>query len=275
MITIWWERLSVIDPVTVDILFSGSSGNCTLIRGRETAILIDAGRSSKVISEKLTALGMSPSEIAAVFVTHEHSDHISALDVFSSVNHVPIHITEKSFRCISKNNRLCVDAELHPTEFSESVGELTVRSFPVPHDSACNVGYVICDSDGDTVGIVTDMGEVTERAFKELSSCRRAIIEANHDVEMVRRGPYPYILKARILSGGGHLSNEACADLAVRLADAGCRGVALSHLSAENNTPNTALNCVREALDASGHADVFVSVSSRDATVRIPEAVEC
>lgn len=261
----------------VDILFSGSKGNCTLIRHGTTAILVDAGKSARAVSKALSQLGVSPCDIDAVFVTHEHSDHTSALEVLCSCNCIPVHMTSKSAVKIKPGSRLCSYLETHETDYTVQMGTLTVESFPLPHDSLCHVGYVVTDTEGDTFGIATDMGHVTERATEALSRCRRVMIEANHDVDMLMEGRYPADLKRRVLSKRGHLSNPDCAALAVTLAERGCRCVALAHLSPENNTPDIAFCEVRRELDMSGFEDVGVVVTDREETVRMPsfEEIKC
>ncbi len=256
--------------LTVDILFSGSSGNCTLVRSGETQILIDCGRNAKAVCTALRELGTDIENIAAIFVTHEHVDHISALDVICSRHRIPVHMTEKSFAKVCGSRRFAEYVVTHPTEYTVSAGGLTVSSFPLPHDSADHVGFVIEDSDGDAFGVATDMGHVTERAEDMLSRCRRAMIEANHDVEILMWGRYPEYLKRRILSPRGHLSNEDCAELACTLAGRGCEIIALAHLSAENNDVSVAYTEVRRALRAAGYRECEIVVADREHTVHIP-----
>ena len=255
--------------MTVDVLFSGSRGNCTYVKSGKTEILIDCGKSARKIASALREIGSGLSDISALFITHEHTDHTSALDALCRILDAPVHMTEKS-ACACKTPSVQYYATVHPAEFNVTVGDLTVESFPLPHDSACHVGYIITDKSGDTFGIATDMGRVTEEAIRALSRCRRVMIEANHDVDMLRCGRYPAFLKARISSPRGHLSNEDCAHLACVLAERGCEVIALAHLSPENNTPEIAFAEVRRALDASGHADCDVIVTDREETVSVP-----
>lgn len=234
------------------ILFSSSKGNCTLVRHKDTQILIDCGKSARAVCRAITEAGGDSSSISAVFITHEHSDHTSALEVLLSKNSFPVHTTEKSAPRLLAKERVAPHVTVHPTEFTVTVGTLTVKSFPLPHDSADHVGYVLTDTDGDSLGIATDMGHVTRCAEESLSACRKVILEANHDVEMLKEGPYPAELKRRILSKRGHLSNTDCGLLACTLARAGCRSFAIAHLSPENNTPELAMAEVRCALDSEG-----------------------
>lgn len=251
--------------ISVSTLFSGSSGNCTLIRTDRTAILIDAGRNCKAVKLSLESLGLSLSDISAIFVTHEHSDHISALDVMSKKQQTPIHITEPSAHELCRKQAAAECAVIHRgLMFEEDVGDLHLRSFPLPHDSAAHVGYIITSEDGDRAGVATDMGFPTQEAYNNLAGCRQIVIESNHDEKMLRCGPYPEVLKRRILSNYGHLSNPKCAELCIGLAEAGCERFMLAHLSAENNTPELAMKAVREALSENGFDGVTVKVAPRD-----------
>ena len=252
--------------ITVSTLFSGSSGNSTLIRSENTAILIDAGRNCKAVCLSLESLGLSLSDISAIFITHEHTDHISALDVLSKKKQTPIHVTEPSAKEVCRKFAAAECAVIHRGLcFEEKIGDLTVQSFPLPHDSAAHVGYRIYSDDSDCAGVATDMGFPTMEAFDNLRYCRQIVIESNHDIEMLKRGPYPEHLKQRILSRYGHLSNEASAELCLGLAEAGCEKFMLAHLSAENNTPEKALTTVKEKLCNGGFADkVTVKIAPRE-----------
>lgn len=253
----------------VDVLFSGSRGNCTLIRDGETEILIDCGKSARAVCTALRGAGTDIKNISAIFITHEHSDHTSALEIVCRSNSFPVHVTEKSAARLALCECIAKNLVIHKEEYSEEVGSLKIRSFPLPHDSAANVGYIIEGADGDRLGFATDMGHVTEVCARNLTGCRRIIVEANHDVQMLMEGRYPAVLKRRILSKKGHLSNEDCADFVARLAASGCRLFALAHLSPENNLPEIAFSEVRRALDAEGFEDVEVVVTSRDEIVSL------
>lgn len=256
--------------ITVSTLFSGSSGNSTLIRTDNTAVLIDAGRNCKAVTLSLESLGLSLSDISAIFITHEHSDHISALDVMSKKQQTPIHITEPSAHELCRKCAAAECAVIHRgLIFEEDVGDLHLRSFPLPHDSAAHVGYIITSGDGDSAGVATDMGFPTQQAFNNLAGCRQIVIEANHDVNMLRHGPYPEHLKRRILSRYGHLSNEDSAELCIGLAEAGCERFMLSHLSAENNSPELAMKAVRTKLDGGGFENVTVKVAPRECALTL------
>lgn len=238
-------------------LYSGSDGNALLVTSGESCILVDCGGSCRSLEAALASLGISPMKLGGIFITHEHSDHISAAEIFSKKYSVPIHITEPSSYCLDRLNYAARCAVVHPILYSETVGELEIRSFALPHDSAANVGYLITDRDS-SFGVATDMGEASG-ALDAMRGCDAVMIEANHDIAMLKSGPYPASLKARILSRYGHLSNDDCASLAVKLADAGTKSFRLAHLSRENNQPKLAVETVFTALDAAGHGDCSVS----------------
>ncbi len=253
--------------ISVYTLFSGSSGNCVYVKNEDTEILIDAGRSCGAIEKSLGALGTSLSRIKAIFVTHEHSDHTQGLEVISKKFQIPVYMTSPSYdkyvRGGSFLQRLAICCTV---EYEKDIGSLNIRSFPIPHDSAQNVGYVITSGD-DTFGIATDIGHPTEEIAENLSKCKRIILESNHDIKMVENGPYPSFLKERILSPTGHLSNDKCAQLCAYLCDRGVVGITLAHLSKENNLPKIAFEAVRCHLDACGFENVPLKVALADITV--------
>jgi len=246
-------------------LFSGSSGNSLLVRSGSTAVLVDAGRSRRAVSLALAQLDLSIADIAAVFVTHEHTDHISALTQITKHEHLPVHAAAGTADYLTA----CVSGECtvaHPPCFTERVGDLEITSFPLPHDSLCHVGYCFRDSDGDGFCAATDMGHVTDAVIGALEGCRGALLESNHAPDMLRFGPYPAALKSRILAPTGHLSNEDCASLAMKAAMRGVRYIGLGHLSPENNTPEKARASAEKCLAGTG---VEVVVCARDALTRI------
>ena len=249
--------------IKVSTLFSGSAGNCTLLRTESTAVLVDCGRNCKAVCEGLKAEGLDISDISAIFVTHEHKDHISALDVMMRKRPIPIHVTSPSAPELCRGKSAAENAVVHRgILYEERVGDITIRSFALPHDSAAHVGYVATDDHGDRAGVATDMGFATREAFENLSGCRQIVLEANHDVAMLRRGPYPEFLKMRILGRGGHLSNVECATLCRGLAENGTEAFLLSHLSSENNTPQLALQAVQSCLE-DGNLRALLKVARR------------
>ena len=236
--------------LSVYSLFSGSGGNCTYISCHGVGILIDAGASAAAISRELGKLGTDFNHISAVFITHEHSDHIKGISTIAKKYGIPIHFTEPSAKMLRTVEPLTSCIAVHPLLYSENVPYLTVRSFVLPHDSAACVGYHVTGADGDSCAVATDLGIVTPRVLEELTGCRNVILECNHDVDMLANNQtYPRTLKNRIRSSQGHLSNDDCAACVAYLAGKGTENVMLAHISAENNTPQRALDAVNGKLN--------------------------
>lgn len=228
-------------------LYSGSGGNSVYVKVGGTAILIDAGKSARSLCRALNEIGSSADEISAVFVTHDHHDHISALEILTKKRELPVHMTDRSAVVYDRYPDSVIHRRLkrHTPIFTEQVGDLTVTSFPTPHDSLMSVGYRIeFEDDGvrRSIGVATDIGYVTDEIRRGLCGCEAVVLESNHDVDMLMNGPYPYDVKQRIRSRRGHLSNQESAELASYLAGQGTRGFLLAHLSEENNEPALALD---------------------------------
>ncbi|MBE6611508.1 MAG: MBL fold metallo-hydrolase [Ruminococcaceae bacterium] len=255
---------------SVYTLASGSKGNSVYVRLGEDELLIDAGTSCKRISDSLKALDTDISRIKAIFITHEHSDHVNALEVISKKYSIPVHFTEPSARAhlISKKTEFTAQAAvIHPPVYSVRVGALEVRSFITPHDSAGSVGYVVSDGTPcHTLALATDIGCVTDEISDALMGAENVILESNHDENMLLCGPYPYELKRRILSNRGHLSNEAAAALVSRLAASGTKRILLAHLSEENNLPELAYH---SSLCYLQDTDVSLSVAAPSAPTKL------
>ena len=234
------------ENVSLISLYSGSKGNCTYIRAGTDEILIDAGRSLRALTCALTNIGSDLCRIKAIFITHEHSDHVSALEMLSKKFRIPIHMTEESAKKVLattsyvKNNIIC-----HSPLYEAKIGGLTVRSFTTPHDSDMSVGYTIELPDGEKIGYATDIGHITSEIRKNLLGSAAVVIESNHDVQMLKDGPYPAWLKMRIGSPNGHLSNADCSAFLPELIASGTKDILLAHLSGENNTPDAALGCAK------------------------------
>ena len=245
--------------IKIYTLYSGSGGNSTFVKVGDSRILIDAGKSAKALCRALCDVGEDISNIDAIFITHEHSDHISALEVMSKKHRIPIHITEVSALALDKlpTPALLDNLCRHEICFCEQVGEMKVSSFRTPHDSRMSVGYRIEFEDGGreyAIGVATDIGYVSDDIRQNLTGCRAVVIESNHDVDMLMRGPYPRDLKLRVASKRGHLSNAECAEFACELAESGTEAFMLAHLSKENNEPMLALDEVRGAVEEYGAA---------------------
>jgi len=238
-------------------LYSGSGGNSTFIRVGTNAILIDAGKSARALCRALTDIGEDIDNVNAIFITHEHTDHVSALEVTVKKHPMPIHMTEVSASRFDTASTPCCSSCIitHPVEFCEQVGPMSISSFRTPHDSRMSVGYRIEFFDGDlkrTIGFATDIGYVSDDIRKNLLGCDVVVLESNHDKDMLITGPYPRDLKMRVASKRGHLSNCECAEFAVELAESGTRAILLAHLSKENNEPCLALDETQRAVSGFG-----------------------
>lgn len=246
---------------TVHTLASGSSGNALVLSWDGGHILVDAGISCRRIRQGLQALGLDLPDLDGIFITHTHSDHISGLQTLLKHTDCPVFASAQAGRDLLRRMVLLED-RLREAEAPFSVRDCTVTPFPTSHDAPGSRGYRFDTPDG-SFGLLTDSGVVTEEAEAVLPGVALAVLEANHDVEAVRSGPYPYFLKKRILGPGGHLRNEDAAAFAVTLARAGAREIVLAHLSQENNTPAMALRAVETALSAAGLAP-RLSTAPRD-----------
>ncbi len=244
-------------------LYSGSTGNAFVISAPCGTLLIDAGKNAKRLCGALSEVDINVDDIGAILVTHEHTDHISALPVFLKKHPVPVHIAYGCAYKLLPHPSVEPLLHMHPPIHEERICGMQVTSFPTPHDSRASVGYriEIPDTDGNTVyriGYATDIGYVTPEIEEALTGCDAVILESNHDYDMLMTGPYPYDLKKRIASRRGHLSNPDSAALAARLCAAGTKKLMLAHLSQENNAPDLALG---ECVGAVGDADVEVFVA--------------
>ena len=248
-------------------LFSGSSGNCTYIGSGQSGILIDAGVSAKRIREALAARDVDLSSIQGIFVTHEHSDHIAGVRVLAKQCGCPVYASKGTFLGMEKANAL-PETKISALSAGESVdvGDLQITAFATPHDTPESTGYAVETADGTRLAVATDMGELLPTVFDVLRECDVVLLESNHDVQMLRTGPYPLFLQERILGRRGHLSNAACAAALPALVSAGVSQIILGHLSDHNNTPSLALDTSRNALAEAGinvGRDVRLSVAAK------------
>lgn len=248
----------------VATLASGSSGNCTVVSDGKIHILIDAGISARRISAGLRELGLEAKDLAAVLVTHEHSDHICGLPVLCRQAGAGIYTTEGTAR------QICYRAAGLESRFRVfdpgerfAVGELVVASFATSHDCACPVGYTVTDG-RRKLALCTDTGKVTRAMLGAVQGADTLIGEFNYDPDMLRAGSYPAYLKERILGDHGHLSNETGGRLAAWAVEQGASRVVMAHLSKENNLPAVAMAAARQALGKIGAGDVPVVAAPRD-----------
>ncbi|MCR6545494.1 MBL fold metallo-hydrolase [Dehalobacterium formicoaceticum] len=237
-------------------LFSGSSGNCIYVGTGNTKVLVDAGSSGKRIMQALDSINIDIKEIQALLVTHEHIDHIKGLGVLSRRYDIPIYASPKTWQeltCIGKI------AEYNQKEFDYGleIGDLKVDFFKTSHDAIQPVGMVFYHRE-DQVGIATDTGCITSGMKKALAGANAIFFEANHDEEMLVKGPYPFHLKKRISGDKGHLSNHTAGEALKDMITGNTQHVILSHLSEVNNTPEAAYHSVANTL---AQADILDKIA--------------
>ncbi len=250
----------------ISVLASGSRGNAALIQVGSTAILIDAGISCRRIVQGLKERNLSPRDLGGVFLTHEHKDHIAGLEVFArTYGEVPIFASEKTWTRLPFRRTMNRD-QMRVLPRSCVVGGLRIQPFSIPHDAIDPVGYEIFYNERKCT-YLTDCGFVTKTCEQAVDGAEALILEANHDEDMVRGGPYPAPLKARILGQEGHLSNRAAADLLEKV-DVPPEVVFLAHLSEMNNSPRLAYDTVKSVLEYNPRTrDVTLYVASQKEAV--------
>jgi len=254
-------------------LYSSSSGNSVFISDTNTNIIIDAGVSAAKIVNALETIGVSPEEIDGILVTHEHSDHVAGIGVLTRKFSIPVYANEATFSAFEKGSYAPSPHLMRIIKTGEKfkIRSAEIRSFKTPHDSKESVGYTVTMEDRK-FAVSTDTGSITKPMLSALAGCEAVVIEANHDIDMLNKGMYPYLLKRRILSDNGHLSNENCAWLATQLALWGTKHIALGHLSDNNNTPDKAYDTVHKMLSDNGFKvgeDVFLTVAMRSEITEI------
>lgn len=235
-------------------LFSSSSGNSMYISSSSGGILIDAGMSAKQIELALGRAGTDGENIKAVFVTHEHSDHVKGVRVLASRYNIPVYGSEGTLCALEDNGTLNGKFPAFAMAVGQTaeVCDMQIKGFHTNHDCREGMGYVITLPDERKVAVCTDVGVITDQILENIKGCDLVAIESNHDIGMLQNGPYPYILKRRILSEHGHLSNIACAEAAKKLLKSGTTRFVLSHLSKENNYPPLAYQTTFAALEEIG-----------------------
>jgi phosphoribosyl 1,2-cyclic phosphodiesterase len=244
--------------VSVTMLASGSRGNCAIVSSSSTRILVDAGISCRETFKRMKALGDDPRSLSAILITHEHSDHVYGLAVLAKKLRIPVFMTGATHQAWTRalRNENGERPKLEKFERFESghgfqVGDISVRPFTIPHDAADPVGFTF-RAEGVKVGVATDLGYLPVSVRDHLRGCDVLVMESNHDLEMLRVGPYPWSVKQRVMSRVGHLSNLALADFFTNDYDNGAAFVVLAHLSEQNNHPEIARREAEKALATRG-----------------------
>jgi phosphoribosyl 1,2-cyclic phosphodiesterase len=222
--------------VFITSLNSGSNGNCYYIGNEHEAVLVDAGISCRETEKRINRLGLSIQKVKAIFISHEHSDHISGVPVLAKKYNIPVYITPKTLLYLKVNpdeHRIIHFIAYQPV----TIGELVITAFPKFHDAIEPHSFVITCRD-ITIGVFTDIGAACKHLISHFSKCHAAFLEANYDDEMLDNGGYPYHLKRRIRGGHGHLSNKQALELFLAHKPAFMSHLLLAHLSKNNNDPD-------------------------------------
>jgi len=259
--------LGAVISLRVLILGSGSSGNATLVETSTTRVLVDAGFNRRETLRRLAALGAAIDGVHGILISHEHSDHVAGLANLSRYWNAPVYITEGTF---AEYARLAPRAEIEKLRVIETlrpsqrfaIGDIEITAFSIPHDAADPVAFTLC-AEGSKVSIVTDLGYLPAHVREHLRGSDLLILESNHDLDMLKVGPYPWHVKQRVMSRTGHLSNHAVSEFLAEGGpessgfDARARWVVLAHLSENNNNPDVARLSAEEALGRRPEAAVF------------------
>lgn len=256
--------------INVNVLYSGSEGNATVISDGNTNILIDAGANEKKLTESLSDINMGLHLIDAILITHEHTDHTKALYTVAKKFNIPIFTSLETAKgiCSKKDASLAskesIARKIKTVEANSTyeIGSMLVTPFHVPHDVYAH-GFKFEFEDGKAFCYATDTGCVTKEMQKHFEGSSLAVIESNHDKDMLINGTYADFLKQRILSDTGHLSNEIASRFALWLAQSGTEKIILAHLSKDNNTPTLAESVTRSRLDENGFSNIPLLIAQR------------
>ena len=247
----------------IRILASGSAGNSILLSSEETTILIDAGLTCKELTRRLAAVGSTPDSISAVIVTHEHQDHARGVGVISRRHGIPIFMNAATLEGANPFIGEAPTIRTFATGDVLTVGDLTIRTYPVPHDAADPVGLTI-ENCSARVGIALDMGYPTRLVKERLRGSNALVLEFNHDPDMLRQCDRPWEIKQRIMSKTGHMSNQAALEFLCDLVHDDLKAVILAHISQEANCGITLRSLVEDRLKEIGRHDIQIILGSQD-----------
>lgn len=254
--------------VRICVLGSGSKGNCTLVATEKTRLLVDAGLSRRETQARLAAIGESADGLDAVVVSHEHGDHVNGLRILAKGGNLPVYISPATHEALGRNTR--IQRFEHFTAGEKfTIGDIEVSPFSIPHDAADPVAFTL-DTQGIRIGLVTDLGYVPEVVKQHVKGCHCLILESNHDLDMLKVGPYPWYVKQRVMGRHGHLSNHATASFLTEDFDGAAQVLVLAHLSETNNHPEIARLSAQQALARGGRGKLAkVYLASQTAPTEI------
>jgi phosphoribosyl 1,2-cyclic phosphodiesterase len=240
--------------VSVSVLASGSRGNTAVVESSQARILVDVGISCRETFKRMKAVEMDPRSISAVLISHEHTDHVCGLATLAKKLDVPVFMTGATHQAWARSLRddagelpKIAKLEVFSSGRSFQIADITVTPFTIPHDAADPVGFTF-RAEGAKIAIATDLGYMPASVCDHLRKCDVLMIESNHDLEMLRVGPYPWSVKQRVMSRVGHLSNESLAQFFAKDYDGGASYIVLAHLSEQNNHPEVARRAAETAL---------------------------
>lgn len=240
-------------------LASGSKGNCIFVGTEQTKLLIDAGLSAKKTAEKLAEINVDLSDIDAILVTHEHSDHIQGLRMLALKMGIPVFANSGTAKGIVEALHDCPKFKIFSTGETFEYGDLEIHPFSIQHDTSDPVAFTIKTA-GLKLGFCADLGFVTTLVQKQLEGCDYLYLESNHEETMVHASPRPMVYKQRVLGRSGHLSNTACGELLAKITHPNLKHVHLAHLSEECNTPEKAISVIKQILKEN-HIDLDMTVA--------------
>lgn len=249
-------------------LYSGSSGNSVYISSGKSSILIDAGLPGKHIEKALEAINKNPNDIDGIFVTHEHIDHVKGVGVLSRRYNIPIYANEFTWQGMKKNIGKIKEENINIISKHKNITikDMDIFNYSISHDAVDPVGYAIYSGKSKAC-VATDLGYFSDEVRENTKDADVVLLESNHDVEMLKFGPYPYNLKRRILSNVGHLSNDDCGKAIVTMTENNCKNIILGHLSKTNNYPDLAYETVVGVLRENKiqlNKDINISMAKRD-----------
>lgn len=246
------------------VLASGSSGNCALIATERTSILVDAGLSARDLGRRLAGIGETPEKLAAIVITHEHSDHVAGLARLAKKLNIPVYATWLTSPALEWHD-YSPKLELFQAGATFPIGDIEVQSFTVPHDAIDPVAYCFC-AQGVKIGVLTDLGYITSSIRFHLRGTDLLLLESNHDLDMLKVGPYPWSVKQRVMGRMGHLSNLTACEFLLQSLDSSTAHLILGHLSEHNNHPEIARMDARLALARRGLAPQLTIAEQRQPT---------